>query len=63
MTTVTLTITTSTYPGFDLFADVRFDGRQVSRRGNRAEIDTFTAELTEAAKLTGRTLTITDETR
>lgn len=60
---VTLEITTSTHPEFDLFASVMINGHQVARRGDRAEIDAFTSEVIQAGEQTGVAVKIADETK
>ena len=57
---VTLEISTSTRPGFDLFATVTINGHQVSRCGDRDHIAAFTRELLEAGERMGVTVNIED---
>lgn len=60
---VTVTITHSSHPDFELFLDARFGARQMSRRGSRAEIHQLTKEIVDAAVKRGDVLlTVDDQT-
>jgi hypothetical protein len=63
---VTLTITRSSHPEFDLFADLRdtTGGRyrqMTTRRGTREDMVNFEREVRHAAKISGVTVTVIDE--
>lgn len=61
---VTVTISASSHPDYDLFGDLRDDsnGRQLqARRGNRAELDAWYDKLAESAKSHGLDITLINE--
>lgn len=60
---VTVTITHSSHPDFELFLDARFGTNQKSARGSRAEIHQLTKEIVAAAVARGDVLlTVDDQT-
>ena len=59
---IAVEISTSSHPEFDLFASARVKGRQVSTRGDRAQIDQWVAALTAAAERYGYSVVVTDQT-
>jgi len=55
---ITVTVTKSSHPDYDLFATTTINGRQFAKRGSQAEIDAWYDKIAIAADKKGATLTL-----
>lgn len=60
--TAALLVSRSSHPEFDLFASLDIHGRQIAKRGSRAEIEAWANQVIYACDLHEITLTIIDHT-
>lgn len=55
---IPVTVTASSHPDFDMFASVKVNGRQLSKRGSMPEIDEWISALREAAATHGHEIKV-----
>jgi len=55
---ITVTVTKSSHPDYDLFGTTTIKGRQLTKRGSQAEIDAWYDTIATAAAKQGWTVTL-----